>query len=267
MEARRHGHPALLGEAFILLPEFTLRRPGSPNGRTCGPTGPDLLTHLTTGPDATPFPVDDWLHGVARVRERMRHLELTVLLGEALGAADPPALEALQFPYRAGRLVAGPALPGDVARRDAVRADRGQAAVLGDVRRRARRSTRPVPTPTYSGLLLDEWVEVIPTDEATTGLAFHFDRPNSEAPQAILLATPPQFRGAWQWQDIVDTLHETLDFARLRAVEPAQIWTQSPLAPLLPAVLSSVTTYPITAPLNLGFNNNLHLLLAEEARQ
>jgi hypothetical protein len=118
------------------------------------------------------------------------------------------------------------------------------------------------PATTYSGLLLDEWIEVIPADEATTGLAFHFDRPNSEAPQAILLATPPVYRGGWQWQDIVDTLHETLDFAQLRAVEPAQV-DKSKLAPLLPALLSSVTTYPITAGLNLSFNNHVHLLLAE----
>ncbi|MDT5359570.1 MAG: hypothetical protein QOC69_1332, partial [Mycobacterium sp.] len=118
------------------------------------------------------------------------------------------------------------------------------------------------PATTYSGLLLDEWIEVIPADAATTGLAFHFDRPNSEAPQAILLATPPVYRGGWQWQDIVDTLHETLDFAQLRAVEPAQV-DKSKLAPLLPAVLSSVTTYPITAGLNLSFNNDVHLRLAE----
>lgn len=83
----------------------------------------------------------------------------------------------------------------------------------------------------------------------------------SEAPQAILLATPPAYRGAWQWKDLVDTLHETLDFARLRAVEPAQL-DQTVLAPFLPALLSSVTTFPLTASLNLGFNNNLHLVLA-----
>src|SRR5437667_708329 len=79
------------------------------------------------------------------------------------------------------------------------------------------------PNTTYSGLLLDEWIEVVPTEWASSGLSFHFNRPNSEAPQAILLVTPPMHRGAWQWQDIIDTLHESLDFAPLRAVEPAQL--------------------------------------------
>jgi hypothetical protein len=119
-----------------------------------------------------------------------------------------------------------------------------------------------VPETTYSGLLLDEWVEVVPTDQTTTGLAFHFSRPNSEAPQAILLVTPPAHKGNWEWQDLVDTLHETLDFARLRAVEPAQL-DRTALSPLLPAVLSAVTMFPITAMLNFAFNNNIHVALEE----
>jgi len=116
------------------------------------------------------------------------------------------------------------------------------------------------PDKTYCGLLLDEWTEVIPTDQATTGLTFHFNRPNSEPPQTILLVTPPDPDGTWNWQDIVDALHETLDFARLRAVEPAQL-DQTFLGPLLPAVISAVTMFPITSMLNLGFNNNVHLAL------
>jgi hypothetical protein len=108
--------------------------------------------------------------------------------------------------------------------------------------------------------MLDEWVEVIPTDVITSGLAFHYNRPNSEAPQAILLVTPPVFRGKWRWEDLVATLHETLDFAKLRAVEPADL-DSTALAPLLPAVLSAVGTHPITAMLNFSFNNDLHVEL------
>ena len=38
------------------------------------------------------------------------------------------------------------------------------------------------------GLLLDEWTELVPSARETTGIAFHFDRPNAVAPQAMLLA-------------------------------------------------------------------------------
>ncbi len=252
---------ALLGEAFILLPEFTVAAPRLAEWNNVWTNRADLLTHLTTGPDATPFPVDDWQHGVARVRERMRNVELTTLLGEALGAADPPALEALQFPYRADDAWLGLGFPETLP--DGSPFTLTEDKLLYSAAFAAGAEIDPTnPALRYCGLLLDEWVEVVPSDSATSGLAFHFDRPNSEAPQAVLLATPPVYRGAWQWQDIVDTLHETLDFARLRTVEPAHI-DASKLAPLLPAVLSSVTTYPITASLNLAFNNNLHVLLAE----
>jgi len=119
------------------------------------------------------------------------------------------------------------------------------------------------PGRTYCGVLVDEWVEVVPGVEETTGLTFHYDRPSSEAPQALLLATPPRFTGAWAWDDLVDTLTETLDAARLRTVEPGRL-DGTDLSRFLPAVLSSVTVYPITAALNFSFNNAVQNVLVRE---
>jgi len=184
-----------------------------------------------------------------------------MVLAEAFGNPDAPALDALQFPYRANDAWLGLAFPatGPGGGPFALTEDRllytSHAGAGGQIE-------PSQPNQRYCGLLLDEWVEVVPADQADTGLAFHFDRPNSEAPQAILLVTPPAHTGAWQWQDLVDTLHETLDLARLRAVEPTQL-AQTPFAALLPALLSSVTVYPITSSLNLAFNNNIHVMLAE----
>ncbi|HEY5881844.1 MAG TPA: hypothetical protein VIU11_23250 [Nakamurella sp.] len=45
-------------------------------------------------------------------------------------------------------------------------------------------------------------------------------------------------------------------------MEPAHL-DRTALGGLLPAVLSSVTTHPITARLNFAFNNNVHAVLAE----
>jgi hypothetical protein len=254
---------AVLGEAFMLLPEFRLSSDRLAEWNNVWTTRANLLTHLTTGAAATPFPLDDWLHGVARVRERVRHLELSLLLGETLGSPTPPTLAALQFPYRTNDAWLGLRFPDTFP--DGTAFEMNEDKLLYSAHFATGAEIDPSqPNLSYSGLLLDEWIEVIPTDDVISGLAFHFDRPNSEAPQAILLVTPPAYRGAWQWQDLVDTLHETLDFARLRAVEPAQL-DQTALAPLVPAILSSVTTYPITATLNFGFNNNLHVALAEGA--
>ena len=79
----------------------------------------------------------------------------------------------------------------------------------------------------------------------------------------ILLATPPEFRGEWQWQTLIDMLHETLDFARLRGVETEPI-EQTTFAPLLPALVSPITLYPITAALNFASINNIQAALMEQ---
>lgn len=252
---------ALLGESFVVLPEFTVSTDRLAEWNNVWTTRANLLTHLTTGADSTPFPLDDWLHGVARVRERCRYLEMTTLLTEALSTPASLSLEALQFPHRTDNAWLGLKFPETLPSGDPFVLDEDKllySAYFGP----GAEIDAAAPDTTYSGLLLDEWVEVVPTDQTATGLAFHFSRPNSEAPQAILLVTPPEHKGNWQWADLVATLHETLDFARLRAVEPAQL-DQTNLSPLLPAMLSAVTMFPITAMLNFALNNNIHLALEE----
>ena len=246
---------AILGDAFIVLPEFVLAPDQLAEWQNAWGARGGLLTHLTTGADATPFPVDDWLHGLGRVRDKLRNVEMAGLLGEALEALDPLDLTPLQFPFRADDAWLGLRFPatmpdgspfvieGDRLLYTAHFGENAEIAPADPVRR-------------YCGFLVDEWSELIPADEENTGVAFHYDRPSSEAPQAILLAAPPQFTGQWKWNDLVDTLHETLDFARLRAVEPSQIDT-SDLSRFLPAVISSVTMFPITAMLNFSYNNAL----------
>jgi hypothetical protein len=74
-------------------------------------------------------------------------------------------------------------------------------------------------TGALAGLLVDEWVEAVPSAEETTGLAFHFDGPGSRAPHAILLAVTPDSRTAWDLETLEATVLETLELARLRAVD------------------------------------------------
>ena len=108
------------------------------------------------------------------------------------------------------------------------------------------------------GLLLDEWTETIPTDAVDTGITFHYDRPNSEAPQTMLLVTPSEFRGAWQWNDLVDALNETLDLAKRRVIEPAHL-DASPYAPLLPATVAASQARQLTIAADLALNNAVAL--------
>ena len=179
------------------------------------------------------------MYGVARVRETVNAWENAAVLAEAFGAARAD-LRPVQLPFQAGD------------RWMALEFDAG-----------AESSNRLLYTAHFAipfdrtayqcGLLLDEWPELVPASDAVSGVAFHFDRPSSQPPQAVLLAVPPELTGAWRWDDLIATLHETLDAAKARAVEPAHVDASS-YAQFLPATLMAVTLYQITIATNLAQN-------------
>jgi hypothetical protein len=77
----------------------------------------------------------------------------------------------------------------------------------------------PVPGSGLRGILIDEWTEVIPSAQEETAIAFHYDAPGGEAPQAILVAVPSGTGANWSLDDVVATLDETLDLAHMRTVD------------------------------------------------
>ena len=70
-----------------------------------------------------------------------------------------------------------------------------------------------------SGLMIDEWIEVIPNARETAAVAFHHNEPNARAPQAVLIAVPPDERPTWEPETLEAILLETLELAKLRAVD------------------------------------------------
>lgn len=239
----------LLGADFRIFPEFLL---GSTQGdeienALIASRSGDLFQYLTNPPDpsllAEDFPVDTWLYGVARVRDKMHAWEQTMIFAGSLGQPEPQ-LEAIQLPFIPGDRWLGLEFPpGQPLDRERVLYT---AHLAGPFNKGARQC----------GMLLDEWAEIIPTDSVDTGIAFHHDRPNCEAPQAMLLVTPSEFRGAWQWQDIIDSLIETLSFAKRRAIEPRRI-DQTAYAPLLPATIMVSQVAQLTIAANLALNNRV----------
>jgi hypothetical protein len=245
----------LLHEDFKLIPEFSLTRTQADEWHNAMNDSDNLLRYLHMD-KALDFPVDDWVYGMARVREKLHHLENATFLVEGLTASNLE-LRAVQFPYRQHDYWLALPYPDTIAETNepfVIEEDKllYTAIYAGSFDKDKRQC----------GLLLDEWTEVIPVPEATTGLTFHFDQPNTEPPQTLLLVTPSEFRGAWQWQDLVDTLQETLEMAKKRAVEPDQIDTTA-YGRFLPALVSVVTAFPITAALKLAINNKYYLKVAD----
>ncbi|NKQ37368.1 MAG: hypothetical protein HF973_17350 [Chloroflexi bacterium] len=240
----------LLGEEFLFIPEFSLPPDAAAEFQKSFDERAALLDYLQNDQQVD-FPVDEWLYGVSRVRDKMNRLENVIVLAETLAAADLP-LHPIQLPFRENDSWLALPFPPDYQ----IDADRLLFT--------AHFAAPFVKTAVQCGLLLDEWTEVIPTKEETTGLTFHYDRPNTEPPQVMLLAVPPEINGRWQWADLVDTLHETLEMAKRRAVEPDQI-DGTDYGRFLPATISAVTFQPITISLNLALNNNVYAVMESEA--
>ncbi|WP_250403761.1 hypothetical protein [Streptomyces cellostaticus] len=77
-----------------------------------------------------------------------------------------------------------------------------------------------------AGLVVDAWTESVPwegrepgTAEEVAAFAFHAARPGARAPQALLLAVPPDRSRGWRMQDVHAVIEETFDLARIRALD------------------------------------------------
>lgn len=64
----------------------------------------------------------------------------------------------------------------------------------------------------------DGWTERLPARHTTSGVAFHFDAPSSNPPQAVLVAVTPNDQSGWSEALLQRTLIETMENAQLRAV-------------------------------------------------
>lgn len=233
----------LFGEEFKLFPAFTLTPDQSAEIQQSLDNTQQLLAYQKEE-QQTDFPVDDWLYGVARVRGKMGDWENITMLAESMKDDLEVSLTPMQFPHHPEDQWLG------LGYSEGFKVDEDK--LLYTAYLKSFEATQPL-----SGILIDEWTEVIPTKEETTGLTFHYDQPNQEPPQSLLLVTPTSFTGQWAWADVVDALHETLDLARIRAIEPVHI-DATPYAQLLPATVSAVTHYPVTIALNYAINNGLN---------
>jgi hypothetical protein len=213
-------------------------------------TSGNLTRYLvdTAGHD---FPVDDWLHGVARVRDKIRQWENVILLGDAFGVANRSELTPLQLPYQSGE----PWLALEIPKNHQINSDK--------LLYTAHFSEAFDKTKAICGILIDEWTEVIPATKETTGIAFHYDRPSCEPPQSWLLALPAVRNGAWSWEELLDAVNDTLDSAKRRAIEPVHI-DGTAYSWFLPATVSAYTFPEISISNNLLRNVGIYSHLIKE---
>lgn len=234
----------LFGDSFISLPRFKLTSFQSAEMNNAFQDRNVLLTHIK---GKNKFAVEDWMHGAARVREKLFHFENVSFLTEGFKTTEP-TLTPLQLPYRPNDSWLATEFPKDY------KFDSDKVLYTACF-------VKPYNTADFvCGLMVDEWTEIIPGTKENTGLTFHFDQPNTEPPQVMLLVTPARFKGNWEWNDITKSILETFEMAKKRAVDPTLI-DQSDYAQLLPATMMGVTEELITVSTNLAMNNQIKFKL------
>jgi hypothetical protein len=183
--------------------------------------------------------IEDWLFSASVVRpgaERLQHARV-------LAAAAAPPLEdpiVLQWPATAKSWIAEPPPAGEDWNDDRI-AIAMQPAMALDL-------AQPI-----IGLVIDEWTELLPRDSETTGIAFNYDAPNAEPPQALLLAVSTRSfdnHGRWMWRELVGCVEQAFDLARLRAVGPDEL-RKTQLDTVLPATMMAESAAPVTVSTSL----------------
>ncbi len=244
VQALETAAKALLGPDFRIFPEFALSAAqGNEWANALADSASGALTQYLTATLKIDFPVDEWLYGVARVRPNLRSWEQILMLTGAF-AKPEPAFVPVQFPYEAGALWLALRYPPDYK----LSSDR--------LLYTAQYVTPFDKTARQCGLLVDEWTEVIPAADRTTGITFNYNRPDNEPPQSFLLVTPATGSGLWIWDDLLGALNETLDLAKKRAVEPVHL-DFTPYSCFLPATVMAVTLYGISITTSLAAANGV----------
>lgn len=205
---------AVLGDTFVTLPAFTL------DGTAATELNAALAaTAELQGGDA--FAVQGWFIQAAQVREGVARLGACISGAEALAGERRLNLSVAQLPFVADErwvglpVVAGAEIPP------------GKLSMVVQ-------PLAPIDaTQPVCGLLIDEWVEVVPSREETTALAFQYDPPNAFAPQSILVAVPPTPGQAWTTETLRRVLMDTLDLAKLRAVDLRHLGAAAQYLPAL----------------------------------
>lgn len=207
------------GEDFLVLPKFRL-----PNPAEIAAACNDAALQASIAE----FGTEEWLQGLALVRENIRNYQMAGNLRETFEApAGARRLKILQLPVAAGTPSAwiGGKFPANWAPPPQATSMAFEFSADFDAGQ------------TVSGLLTDDWREKVPLPELTAGAAIKYNEPDSEAPQCMLLVVTPEQRGAWDWSVLMNTVLETMAMAKKRGVD-TEVLQLTWLGQFLPALVT-----------------------------
>jgi hypothetical protein len=208
----------VFGSSFVAMPLFSC-------------VHADELEHALAASDGVqggdPLNVYTWFTRATRVRDPLARWSAPLRGAEVLGTGESLHLKVAQLPFASGDRWVG--LP----------AEAGQDVAAGKLSLVVHSLATLKTDQPLSGLLVDEWVEVVPSSKETTAIAFQFNPPDTCAPQSVLLAVPPVPDQPWTVASLHRVLVETLDLAKLRAVDAESL---GEIAHYVPALFLAFNT-------------------------
>jgi hypothetical protein len=189
---------AVFGEGFLALPRFTLADATELTkslGASASLQGGDALA------------VYPWFQQVQRVREPVSRLSASLQAAEVAGTGATLRLAVAQLPHVEGERWIG--LPAG----STGSMPPGKLSLVVHAEH-SLNLAQPL-----AGVLVDEWVEVIPSARETTAIAFQHDAPDQRAPQVMLLAVPSSPGEPWTGAGVHRLLLDTLAQAQVRAID------------------------------------------------
>ena len=220
---------AIFGNSFIALPEFL---PLHAEHLQKSLHDLDLIRQLGENR------IRLWLQQAAEVQNATAIFEDTLMYTEAwtqniTNNRSSPTLEVAQVPHEKGR--AWIALSEDEIGQESDRPDWHRSPLslvihnhekLPDFLANNDESERMT-----AGLLIDEWSELLPSKLADTEVAFHYNAPGAQAPQALLLAVPGEFSESgelWTPEHLATIVSDTMDLAKVRGVDADALVPETP---------------------------------------
>jgi hypothetical protein len=189
---------AVFGNEFLPLPRFSM-------ADSTQLTKSLAASAALQGGDA--LAVYPWFQRAQRVREPLSRLGASLQAAEVAGAGDTLRFTVAQLPHMEGERWIG------------LEADAGRDMPSGKVSIVVHADAALDLTKPIAGVLIDEWVEVVPSSRETTAITFQHDAPDQRAPQVMLLAVPSSPGEPWTGAGLHRLLLDTLALAQVRSLD------------------------------------------------
>jgi hypothetical protein len=203
------------GEQFPALPRF-----GVPDAAAAELVASQAARAALLGGDGL-APLA-WLQRTGLVRAAAARLDDVLTAADAVhGGLAPAEIAVWQLPHAPGDRWLGLPLAGGTP-------PRGSLSIVAHV------PGGVDPRAPLAGLAVDRFAEALPATTQTTGVGLQFDAPGSRAPQAILIAVPPDpAQPAWDFDSLVASVREARELSRIRLVDVQSVTAGGRLLPAL----------------------------------